>query len=123
MEEKKPSFIEVDEKKPLTRSQITESNSLKWQIEDKTLFHNYNESKNYTRYSNLLDASGDDIIRVILELYFQSKTLDPKTQKVKEAIMGLMKTIEWGSKDVNQDEILSKIEGVIDYLNENRDED
>jgi tetrahydrodipicolinate N-succinyltransferase len=123
MEEKKPSFIEVQKKEPLDISQITESNSLKWQIEDKTLFHNYNESKNYTRYSNLLDASGDNIIRVILELYFQSKTLDPKTQKVKEAIMGLMKTIEWSSKDVNQDEILSKIEGVIDYLNENRDED
>lgn len=123
MEKKKSSFIEVQKKEPLDVSQIIESNSLKWQIRDKNLFHNYNEAKNYTRYSNLLDASGDGIIRVILELYFQTKTLDPKTQKIKEAIMGLMKTIEWSSKDVNQGDILSKIEGVIDYLNENKEED
>jgi hypothetical protein len=118
MEEKKPSSILPEEITIIPQEKISESNEIKWKAVGRKYNSIYQEARQYTAYANLLEDSGDKIIKVLLKFYFDSKGLDPSLKKVAEAINSLMTTIEWGSKEMDKNEFLSKVDALVDYIKE-----
>ena len=118
MEEKKSSSILPEEIKVIPQEKISESNEIKWKTVGRKYNSIYLEARQYATYANLLDDNGDKLIKVLLKFYFDSKELDPKLKKVAEAINSLMTTIEWGSKEMDKNEFLSKVDALVDYIKE-----
>ena len=118
IEEKKPSSILPEEVTVIPQEKISESNEIKWKTVGRKYINIYTEARQYVAYANLLEDNGDKFVRVLLKFYFDSKNLDPSLKHVEKAIEGLMTTIEWGSKEMDKNEFLAKVDALVDYVKE-----
>ena len=116
MNEIKSSSIEVEPIKVIDQEKISESNELKWKSISKKFSHIYEEAKTKTQFSNVIDTSPYVLFKLIIDFYYDSKTLDRSTKKTLESVKGLLETLEWGTEEFDKREFLAKLDATLDYI-------
>lgn len=118
--EREASEITPIKMESIPHEKISESNKVKWKSISREYGCIYEETKTFSKYSNLLNNDSYNLLKCIIELYFNSKKLDPKTIEIKRAIFQLFKIIEMSTDSTETNELLCKIEALTDFINENR---
>lgn len=116
MKEVKPSGIEIQEIKIIEPDKISESNELKWKSVSKKYSHIYDEAKTKASFSNIIDNDAHTLLKLIIDFYYESKTLDRSTKNILDSVKIMLETIEWNTKSFDKREFLARIDALLDYI-------